>query len=159
MSTTFSAVADLQSRWHILSDLDRARAVFAIQQTGASHRGLAKALNCSETLLRHLLKALQAPVEDRYLARKGKISTRELARRSKAAGTHRDAKQHEQIELERAQGALQGSRTICNWLAAEGMRGSYGEQIVDEARRLFAKAEQDGKFPPAPPRLTCHLRR
>jgi hypothetical protein len=104
-------------------------------------------LNNSESLLRHLLKALQAPIEDSYLARKGKISTRELTRRAKAAGTRRAATHHEQIELERAKESLQGCRTICNWLIAEGTPGSYGKQIVDETRCLFAKAEQDGKFP------------
>jgi len=149
MSTTpsASAVTDLQSHWPTLSDLDRASAVFTIHQAGTSLREVAKALNNSESLLRHLLTALQAPIEDRYLARQGKISTRELARRAKVAGTRSATKHHEQIELERAQRALQGCRTICNWLAAEEMPGSYGEQIVDEARRLFARAEQDRKFP------------
>jgi hypothetical protein len=148
MPTISSAVADLQSQWHSLHDLDRASAVFAIHRTGTSLRELAKALNCSDSLLRRLLCALQALPEDRYLARKGKISTNELVRRSKAAGIRRSSMHREAREFERAQAARQGCRTICDWLAAEQVSGPYGEQIVEEARRLFAQAEQDGKFPP-----------
>jgi transposase-like protein len=148
MPTTSSAVADLQSQWHTLHDLDRARAVHAIHQDGASLRELANALNCSDSLLRHLLTALQAPPADRSLARQGKISTNELVRRSEAAGIRRSSMHREAREFERTQASRQACRTICNWLGAEQMSGPYGEQIVDEARRLFAKAEQDGKFPP-----------
>jgi lambda repressor-like predicted transcriptional regulator len=148
MTTTSSAIADLQSQWYTLHDLDRAGAVFTIHQDGTSLRKLAKALNCSASLLRHLLTALQASVEDRLLARQYRISTNELARRSKAAGVRRSSMRDEALELERAQAARQGCRTICNWLNDEGIAKSYGEQIVDEARRLFAQAEQTGKFPP-----------
>jgi lambda repressor-like predicted transcriptional regulator len=153
MSTTSSAVADLQSQWHTLHDLDRASAVFAIHRTGTSLRELAKALNCSESLLRHLLAALQAPPADRFLARKNKTSTNELARRSKAAGIRRFSMHREAREFERAQASLQGCRNICDWLVKEGIPGSYGEQIVAEARRQIALTELGGKFPkyPAPP--------
>ena len=149
MPTTSSAVADLQSQWHTLHDLDRARAVHAIHQDGASLRELANALNCSDSLLRHLLTALQAPPADRSLARQGKISTNELVRRSEAAGIRRSSMHREAREFERTQASRQACRTICNWLGAEQMSGPYGEQIVNGARHLFAKAEQDGKFPKA----------
>jgi transposase-like protein len=153
MPTTSSAVADLQSQWHTLHDLDRARAVHAIHQDGASLRELANALNCSDSLLRHLLTALQAPPADRSLARQGKISTNELVRRSEAAGIRRSSMHREAREFERTQASRQACRTICNWLGAEQMSGPYGEQIVDEARRQLAIAGMTGKFPKdaAPP--------
>jgi lambda repressor-like predicted transcriptional regulator len=155
MSTPVSSVSisDLQSKWHSLHDLDRASAVFAIHQGGTTLRELAKALNCSESLLRHLLAALQAPPEDRFLARQYKISINELVRRAKAAGIRRSSTLREARELGRAQAARQGSRKICDWLASENLQGGYGAQIVDDARRLFAQAEQTGKFPKdaAPP--------
>jgi lambda repressor-like predicted transcriptional regulator len=147
MSNPSSAVADLQSQWHTLHDLDRARAVYAIHQAGTSLRELAKALNCSDPLLRHLLAALQAPPADRALARQGKISTNELVRRSKAAGICRSSMHREAREFERTQAARQGCRTICNWLATERISKPYGEQIVDEARRQLAMAGMTGKFP------------
>jgi integrase len=87
MNTSRSAIADLQAKWHILHDLDRGRAVYAIQQDGTSIREIARTINCGESLLRRLLLAIQAPVEDRSLARQGKITTNELVRRAKAAGT------------------------------------------------------------------------
>jgi hypothetical protein len=82
MTDTGSAIADLQSHWHALCDLDRARAVQSIHQDGMSLRALAPQLNCSPSLLSHLLWAAQAPTEDRELARCGEMSTRELARRA-----------------------------------------------------------------------------
>ncbi|MFZ1085603.1 MAG: hypothetical protein WAN35_11620 [Terracidiphilus sp.] len=148
MSTISSAVVDLQSQWHSLHDLDRAAAVLALTKSGISARNLADRLHLSESLLRHLLCALQALPEDRARARRGEISTNELVRRSKAAGTRRTSPHREAREFERARVALQKCQTICDWLAAENMSGPDGEQIVDEARRLFAKAGQDGRFPP-----------
>src|ERR1039458_8694604 len=99
MTISSSAVADLQGKWHTLHDLDRARAVYAIHQAGVSLRELAKALNCSPSLLGHLLAALQASALDRTLAREGKISTRELARRARATGIRRAARHREALEL------------------------------------------------------------
>ena len=147
MSTTSSAVADLQSQWHTLPDLDRAKAVLAIKQSGISTRQIAQHLDCSDSLLRHLLAALQAPPADRLLLRQGKISTNELVRRSKAAGIRRTAMHRKTREFERTQASRRACKKICDWLAAEQMSGPYGEQIVNGARHLFAKAEQDGKFP------------
>ena len=89
MTTTSFSVADLQSQWHKLPDLDRARAVYEIKQSGVSTRQIALQLHLSESLLRHLLSALLAPREDRFLASQGKISTNELVRRHKAAGIRR----------------------------------------------------------------------
>ena|ERR1035441_10211288 len=153
MTNSSSVVADLQSKWHTLHDLDRARAVYAIHLAGMSLRALAKALNCSPSLLRHLLAALQAPVLDRALARAGQISTRELARRARAAGIRRTAMRQEVLDIERERAARAGSRATCDWLAAENIPGSYGEQIVEEARRQLAIAEESGKLPrgAAPP--------
>ena len=48
---------------------------------------VAAQLQFSESLLRHLLLALQAPACDRDLARQGKISTNELARRGNLVTT------------------------------------------------------------------------
>jgi len=109
-------------------------------------------LNCSESLLRHLLAAFQAPPADRYLARQGVISTNELARRSKAAGIRSSRMHREAREFERAQAARQGCKTICDWLANENIQGGNGEQIIEEVRWRLNMDEQNGKLPrlPAP---------
>src|SRR5665213_4162025 len=140
MPDVSAAISNLQSRWQKLPDLDRARAVYAIHCAGTSLRALAKELNCSPSLLRHLLTALQAPREDRLLARRGEITTNELVRRAKAAEAQRVAEHH-------AQEARKGCRVICDWLVAEGIPGSYGEPIVTETRRLLAVAESNRKLP------------
>ena len=92
MTNYSSAVADLQARWFKLSDLDRARAVFSIKQTGVSIRNIASQLHLSESLMRHLILALRAPLEDLCLARKGIISTNQLTRNAREARTHRSEK-------------------------------------------------------------------
>jgi transposase-like protein len=134
------SVVELQSRWQKLTDLDRARAVYAIHCAGISLCALAKALNCSPSLLRHLLTALQASREDRSLAQQGKISTNELVRRAKAAEAQRVAEHN-------AEEARNGCRVICDWIGSERISGSYGESIVTEARRLLAVAESNSKLP------------
>ena len=87
MTHPSQAIANLQAKWHILKDLDRAEAVLTIHKSGVSLRGLAKFLNCSHSLLRHLLRAFEASPEDLALARSGQITTHELARRSTATRT------------------------------------------------------------------------
>ncbi len=148
-----AAISNLQSKWHDLKDLDRARAVYAIHQAGTSLRALAKELNSSESQLRHLLTALQAPAEDRLLAQQGKISTNELVRRARAAGARRSAKHREALALQTIQDASEACRKICQWLIEEGIPRSYGEQIVAEAREKLAGAELTRKMPrdAAPP--------
>lgn len=153
MTNPSSALADLQTRWHSLNDLDRGRAVKAIRSAGATVRSIAGSLNCSESLLHHLLKALQAPPEDRYLARHGKITTNELVRRAEAAGIRRTNKHRESLQLERSKASIRGCRTICDWLAGENISAGYSQQIVGYARQLLATAEETNQLPrdAAPP--------
>jgi transposase-like protein len=75
MADVSQAISNLQSEWHHLHNLDRAGDVEAICEAGASLRELAKALNRSPTLLRHLRQAAQAPRGDRYPARAGSAAT------------------------------------------------------------------------------------
>jgi len=86
MTHTSFAIADLQSRWHTLNDLDRAQAIKSIYQSGMSLRNLASRLNCSPSLLTHLLQAAQAPIEDQVLARQGELSTRHSGARPRRWG-------------------------------------------------------------------------
>jgi len=144
------SITRLQVDWHRSSDLERARAVHTIKQSGVSIRKIAAELQVSESLLRHLLHALQAPSSDRVLAKQGEITTNELVRRAKAAGLRRDAHQREAIELERAKAARKAADVICDWLAREHLPGSYGEQIIEAVRREFAKRQLAGGLPQRP---------
>jgi hypothetical protein len=121
---TASAVADLQEKWNDLKDLDCAPAVHKVHQAGASFRALAKALKCSEDLLRHLNLAAQAPPLDQLLARQGRISIREPARRAKAARVRNATKQQEAAERERAWEVERIASAICEWLKSNGFVGA-----------------------------------
>jgi DNA-binding transcriptional MerR regulator len=149
MTDTSFAVADLQSRWYTLNDLDRAQAVKSIHQSGVSLRKLASFLNCSPSLLAHLLQAGQAPLEDRVLARRGELSTRALVRRAKATGTHRTALHREAIAFENEQTAIQDGRSILNWLAEHGVADADREQIIKRARLYLSLVEGTEPFSPA----------
>jgi hypothetical protein len=98
--------------------------------------------------MRQLNVAAEASKEDLQLARDGKISTRELVRRSKAAAKHRKTDQEEAerkaIALKRAEDARRGSKLIYVWLEEKGLSGAHGESVVTEARRILAEAEQNG---------------
>jgi len=152
--TDTASAADLQARWPTFkNDLDRALAIHVFHDAGTSLRELAKTLKCSPSLLRNLNQAAQATPEDQALARQGKISTRELVRRAKAAKARRAAKDREALDQKRMKEAQKGCKEICAWLEEEKLWPAHGENIVDEARRLLAAAEEDGKLPPhkAPP--------
>jgi hypothetical protein len=147
MNYTTPAIADLKSKWYTLNDLDRARAVSTIKRSGTSTREIAFHLNCSESLLRHLLTALQAPQDDRDLALCGEISTNELARRARATGARHIAKNGEAREFERAQTEFQEYTAICAWLQSERMSRSDCKKIINEARRQLATSKLTRKLP------------
>jgi hypothetical protein len=147
------SIAQLQSDWFGFSDLDRASAILAIKQTGISTRKVAAELHLSESLLRHLLLALQAPASDRDLARQGKITTNELARRAKAVGLLRLPDNSEAIELERVQATRIATDLICDWLLQTDLFGPAREAIVKEVRHKFLAMKDAGLHPSvtAPP--------
>jgi lambda repressor-like predicted transcriptional regulator len=148
MNDTSEIIFNLQSKWDTLHDLDRALAIRTIHKSGTSFNDLAKALKCSPSLLRHLLKALQAPKADQLLARDGKLTTNQLVRCAKAAKISQETKEGEALARKRAQASIRGCKEICDWLTRERFPGSYGEQIIIEAQRELAIAEQNGKLPP-----------
>ena len=134
--TNTPSIVQLQSDWFKLSDLDRASAVLTINQSGISIRKVATQLRLSESLLRHLLQALQAPACDRVLAQEGKISTNELIRRAKA-GSRLSAKGREKLVIDRDLETRSAADLICDWLLQTKMFGPVREMIVKEVQRKF----------------------
>ena len=141
------SISQLQSDWFKLSDLDRARAVLTIKQSGISIRKVADQLQLSEPLLRHLLQALQAPASDQVLARQGKISTNELVRRAKAVCLRPSAQQREGIVLERTLQPGKAADLICDWLLQTQLFGPAREMIIKEAQREFFAMKEAGFRP------------
>ena len=142
MTDTGSAIADLQSHWHALCDLDRARAVQSIHQDGMSLRALAPQLNCSPSLLSHLLRAAQAPAEDRELARCGEMSTRELARRAGTSRTRSTSTPREAIAFDRERAAAQASQAITRWLDEVKVANADRDRVIEQACLLHVKADR-----------------
>jgi hypothetical protein len=145
-----TTVDGLAQKWANLNDVQRAEALVKLRGT-TSFRALAKRLGCSESLLRNLVQASQAPLPDRILASKKEISTRELVKRSKAAAKDRTATKTEAQDRARTKEAQKWCDVICDWLKTEGFTSTYGEQIVNEARRELFEAEQVGKIPQVKP--------
>jgi hypothetical protein len=141
------SIEQLKQDWDKIHDLDRARSIDAIKRSGTSVRQIAKQIGRSDPLLRHLLTALEAPMVDRALARQGKISTNELVRRAKAAAARRSTMRDQDLAHERQREVLRGSKLISGWLEAKKLTGSYGEQIIEEARTQMMLAELAGKLP------------
>jgi hypothetical protein len=141
-----AGVADLQKKWQQLNDMDRALAIHKAHQAGASFRSLANTLNCSEALLRQLNLAAQAPPPYQFLARHGRISTRELVRRAKANLALQANKEHQALEHQRMQACQNVCDSICNWLARERLFKSDGEQIIDDSRRSWPTQKQADSY-------------
>jgi hypothetical protein len=145
--TNTSSIAQLQSDWFKFSDLDRAGAVLAIKKTGISIRSIATQLHLSESLLRHLLQALQASASDQDLARQGKISTNELVRRGKAG--MRPAKHHRTLAIDRDRETHEAADLIWDWLLQTELFGPAREAIVKEGQRKFLIMKEAGLHPSA----------
>ena len=141
MTEISSAVAELQTRWPNLCDLDRAQAVLSIQQAGMSLRELARHLKCSPSLLSYLLRVAQAPAEDRARARRGEISTRALARIVGIIGSRGIVRQPEAIAFERERDAFHASKTVLSWFADEEAEANDQSQIIRQAQSHLIEAE------------------
>ena len=129
-----------------MNDVQRGEALLKLPGK-ISLRTLGERLPCSESHLRSLVCAGQAPLLDRILARAGEISTRELVKRSKAAAKTRAAADMKALDRERTKEAIKWCDVICEWLENEGLFCFEGEAIVAEARRELYEAECAGKLP------------
>jgi transposase len=150
-------ISQLKSRWTGLSALERAKAIAIIKRSGISNREIARGLQVSEALLRHLLQCLDASADDQGLARHNLITTNELARRGKAAKLQRAERHIATLEVQRAGSARQATDQICNWIIKERIYGSYGERIIEEVRNEFDLRERDGSLPTLPDHAALSL--
>jgi hypothetical protein len=142
--------SQLQADWFYLHDLNRAKAVRDLHNSGISIRQIASQLHKPDSSLRRLLEMLDAPAVDGLLFRQGKITGNELVRRSRAAALRRDARHREEIELKRERQALKAADCISKWLLKTRLNGPNREMIVDEVRREFAMREADRSLPASP---------
>ncbi len=140
VSSPDAAVEQLQLAWFQLCDVDRALAVRATNQSGLSIRGIARLLQRSESSLRNLLSALDAPPADLAAARQGMISTNELVRRAKAERQRREKKAQQAAEREGERQANEGAKLICDWLEKNRVSGPDGERIINQVRDKFIQA-------------------
>jgi len=147
MNVASSLIADLQTSWYSLHDLDRAQLLKSIHQSGVSLRVLSSALNCSPSLLSHLLHAGQAPPEDCLLARQGLLSTRALVRRARTVGARRTALHREEIAYERELAALRFSQAIGRWLDEKGVESADRESVIEQAVVLSSQGRGQGELP------------
>jgi DNA-binding transcriptional MerR regulator len=145
---TSKEVRKLPSNWSTMTDVDRAEAVKRLLGVGMSGREIAKALKCSESLIRHLKPLSEALPEEKDLARLGKVSTRELRRRIAERKAEKAHKQEQADEQARLEAARQGATHILEWFnKEEKIAYPHAEQIVLEARRKLREAERDGTLP------------
>jgi hypothetical protein len=149
-----ATLAELQKNWNQLRDVDRADKVHAIHKSGVSFQDLAKVLPSSASQLRNLDKVgrLNLDAVDRFLANRGKISTREFVRRYDAFNKKSKLEEKELLKKKRSLEAEKGVQLIEEWLNEEGVWPSPGAAIVHEAHRILAEAENDERLPswPAP---------
>jgi hypothetical protein len=153
------AIAALQSQWHTLHDLDRAKAVLAINKSGVSTREIALHLHLSESLLRHLLTALQAPPEDRSLARQGRMSTNEVVRRARTAGIRSTARHREAREFERTQASIQDAGRFVSGSKLNAFQRLTASRSSPKLGDSWLWLNWAKSSPRAPHRPTCPPRR
>jgi hypothetical protein len=140
-------ISNLKDKWSHLHDLDRGKNILQILNAGMSGRSLARALGVSEGLVRNLKALTAATPEDRRMARRNEIRTRELLRRiaerqTQAADEASQAEEQACLEV-----AQVGAGEVLQWFYDEQMAHAYAEQVVLEGRRKLFEAERDGKLP------------
>jgi hypothetical protein len=135
MTDSSQVIAQLQSQWRGLQDLDRAQAIKAIQRLGVRLRDLAAKLNCSSSLLSYLLRASEAPLEDLAAARRGELSTRALVQRSRESARNRDPFNREAVAFEVARDIREGSQLILKWLEDQDVPNNIRCQVLEVAGR------------------------
>jgi len=137
-----TTVEDLKARWTSLHELDRAESIRLIHENGHSLRSIARDVGCcAETTIRNLFYASKAPLSDRRLVRRGEISLRELARRSKIASQAKAEKIKASEEKLRAKEASLWSTEVCRWLQEQNLAWAHQEQIIEETRREMFEAD------------------
>ena len=142
-----SAVAHLRANWKKLADVDKAEAIGRILAAGMSKRAVAREVNCSEGIVRHLAIAAAALPGEKQLARQGKLSTRALVNRVQERRKLQAKLKDEKEERGRAAAVETGKKEILAWLSAEGLSSSHAAQITQEAKRQLWEAEEHGKLP------------
>ena len=145
MSDLHHAVTELKKAWSDLDDMDRAVRITQILDAGVGRRALARAVGCSEGLIRQLRIAADATNDEKQQARRGELSTRQLIEKVLARRKEQEAIDRSNLKSEHQLAAQQAATTIVNWLLAE--LPSAAEQVLDEANRLLADAERAGKLP------------
>jgi hypothetical protein len=125
-----SDIDTLRNDWPSLSDVDRAHGISNFLQAGISCRALAKAIGCSEALLRHIRPLRDATEEEKNLLRCGETTTNAVLRfikqrTSRTAIDKELSSTHEQSEHDWAY-------RILDW--ASGFSPQYAKQVFAEAR-------------------------
>jgi hypothetical protein len=142
------ALSSLEKKWPKLNnDVDRAVALGPVHGKGVPYRLLAEKLNCSESRVRYLCQAAKAPLADLFQARDGKISTRELVRRTDAAEAEKKAKETNAIDLRRTEEAKKAAKIIRDWLESKLGFLAHRENVIDEARRTLEMNKRQGTLP------------
>jgi hypothetical protein len=146
------ALSSLEKKWPDLrNDVDRATALEPVHRKGVPYRLLAENLGCSASRVRYLCQAARAPVPDRLQAGRGKISTRELVRRSKEAEKLASAKELDVLDQQRTKEATKGAEMIGDWLKTKLGFAGIREKVIDEARRILAENKWSGTLPNCAP--------
>jgi len=146
MFDLYKAVANLQNAWPDLHDVDRALRIKQILDIGMGGRTLARAIGCSEGLIRHLRIAADAAEEDLQQARAGTLSTCQLVKKVLSRRKEQEEIMRANLKAQAQLAAQQGAEKIFSWLGSE-LSSSYAEQTLDEANRMLANAEYAGKLP------------
>ena len=140
-------IVKLRNDWPQLGGIDRANRVAKIKALGLPTRFIARELGCSESLLRHLLKALKAPAVDRVAARQGKLPTNEVVRRAEAEIARQADKRAKDDGIMRQQKVAEACRAIRKWLAQEHLNEASTEAVAEEARRMLIEQLRAGNLP------------
>ncbi|MFB3921432.1 MAG: hypothetical protein ACE145_06895 [Terriglobia bacterium] len=127
-------IVQLQSDWPGLSALHRGLRLRELIDAGNSRRALAKALGCSEGLVRQLLRLTSLTGDEKQSMQEGELSCRQAL---KITGVRRVRARQERLasdQQERAKHIDVLVAAALEWIQPLGLSASYSEQFIDELR-------------------------
>jgi len=128
-------LAELGASWAELPIMERADRLRVLMDRGYSRRALARALGCSEALVRQLLEMEDLNEEEKQALQKGSLSVRRALHRVKGRENLERLHQLKEAEQETTRQTETLVGAFRNWIEGLQLHGVYLKNLFDELQR------------------------
>ncbi|MFB3924266.1 MAG: hypothetical protein ACE145_21300 [Terriglobia bacterium] len=127
-------IEQLRVEWAHLSASERSLRLALLTEAGHSRRALAKALGCSEGLVRQYLRLNELTKDEKLLIQQGRLSCRQAL---KIGGARRVREHQERLESDQQERTRYIDVLVAatmEWIESLDLSDGYREQLINELR-------------------------